>query len=149
MQQHRAQLDTATIIRPAHQELLCGNGVGIAICRIVHINQVELDWQAAGQVGQPLGIALANIHPGYHGPGQRDPLPAEGVILPERLNEVWCRIPLFDGHQFPPLEPVCGSQRDDQPGAMPFCRKAPDAGGNADRGERDRFGGDGHPARFG
>ena len=33
--------------------------------------------------------------------------------------------------------------------AMPFGRKAADAGDDADRGERDRFGGNGHPARFG
>ena len=95
-----------------------------------------------------MGVALANIHPGYHGPGQRDPLPADGVILPERLHEVRRWIPLFDRQQFPPLERVRGSQRDDQPDAMPFDRKAADAGDDADRGERDRFGGNGHPARF-
>ena len=56
---------------------------------------------------------------------------------------------LFDGQQFPPLQWVRRSQRDDQAGAMPFSRKTADAGNDADRGERDRFGGDGHPARFG
>src|ERR1035437_5702929 len=100
--------------------------------RIVDVNQVELDWQAAGQVRQPLGVALANIHPGYHGPCQRDPLPADGVILSERLNEVRRWIALFDGQQFPPLEWVRGSQRDDQAGAMRFVRNAADAGDDAD-----------------
>ena len=39
-----------------------------APCRVVYVNQVELDWQAAGQVRQPLGVALAYIHHGDHGP---------------------------------------------------------------------------------
>ena len=107
----------------------------------VGLSGIRLTWacgysrrQIAGQLG---GVGVAVVDAVDHRPLEADPAVLDGEVVAARLDQVVDRVALVDRHELVAEAVVGGVQRHGEVDRQRALGERPDAGDQADRGDRD------------